>query len=556
MSVDFSRYLNPSQFAHELGTLHAYRGAYMGDGLLESLENARLVIPLIRIRYPAPIARRLWLENHDGRTLLHAIEPDSDRLDAAIDLANALYRWQHFSAYGLSAHPLDDPDPRFAEFIQYPAKLVFEPWQDMRTDVSNNLEPVLYDSQGVVTYYSSWQILLAAEVSDAGVHFRIDLANRDVAETAIKTLHDGNIPADAYTLNLLPVHAVRGFIENESALNALVWFAEESNRALSDILRNQGGGRFRLNDSQNASYEQARSDAADAAALRYQIGVDELIALCRFLSERWEDWNGGGRPLIAGAYKAFLAQAVQMTRRVGKLTFQEISGRVGHPGGWHEPILDKVWPNWSEQEKKRVRSTLKSSITSQNVGGVDDADIDAFVNFLAQNGLEAFFWRFKSFEDHAFRGNEFALEGMKSDLQGMSVAVEHVAAALGATETQLYEKFKQLWRDPDVLAFLKRGDVSALARQARLLHDWPALKAKIEALRHEKGGKATADLVMAHRIRGGVHTLLPEDDQFELESLFVTLMRAAVLTFVEAQKAKALPQAPTAPAPVGAAALA
>jgi hypothetical protein len=72
---------------------------------------------------------------------------------------------------------------------------------------------------------------------------------------------------------------------------------------------------------------------------------------------------------------------------------------------------------------------------------------------------------------------------MKSDLQGMAVAVEHVAEALGATAMQLYEKFKQLWEDPDVTALLKRSDVPPLARQVRLAEDWPTLKAKIEALR-------------------------------------------------------------------------
>jgi hypothetical protein len=68
------------------------------------------------------------------------------------------------------------------------------------------------------------------------------------------------------------------------------------------------------------------------------------------------------------------------------------------------------------------------------------------------------------------------------------------------------------------------------------VQNWPALKAQIEALRKEIGGIIAADLVMAHGIRGGIHTILPEDDQFELEALFLTLMRAAVLTFVEVRR--------------------
>ena len=163
-----------------------------------------------------------------------------------------------------------------------------------------------------------------------------------------------------------------------------------------------------------------------------------------------------------------------MARRVGKLSFDELRDHVGSVGGWFKPILEVVWPNWAEQEKERVRLTLKANVTLKTSGAVSvtDADIDAFVTFLAGNGLEAFFWRLKSFEDHALRGNEFAIEGMKSDIQGMSVAVEHVAVTLGGTETQLYAKFKQLWRNADVLRFLKRGDVSPLARQKSLAQDW------------------------------------------------------------------------------------
>jgi hypothetical protein len=67
------------------------------------------------------------------------------------------------------------------------------------------------------------------------------------------------------------------------------------------------------------------------------------------------------------------------------------------------------------------------------------------------------------------------------------------------------------------------------------------------------GGKIAAELAMAYRIRGGVHQMLPENDHFELESLFTGLMCAAVLTFVEV-RGKAAPSLPlagstTAPVP-------
>jgi hypothetical protein len=544
MSLDFHRYMDAAGFARDLEKLRAFRGAYVGDGLLESLEETGLLFPRIRIRYPDPVARRFWLETHE-RQLKHAVEPDGPRWGSAVELSKRLYRWRNHTVYGVFSHPLDDLEPRFAEFIQRPSAMAFDAWQDMRVDVSNEIEPLLFDDDNFASYYSTWQLLQAAEVADAGIHFRLNLANERVARRAHEAIKDGMSPADNPSFNLMPVHVVRDFVKHENALDAVVWYAEESDRALLQILKAQGGGRFRLNGEQNESYRSEANEAARTSARRHGIGVDDLVLLCRFLSERWSDWNRDGRPIIAEAYKDMLGKTVQMIRQLGEMTFEEVRDRVGNAGGWFKPILDVIWPSWTEQETDRVRLTLNASITSKNIEGLSGADIDAFASFLADDGrLSAFFWRLKSFEDHVFRGNEFALEGIKSDLQGMALAVEHVVAALGGTQTQLYEKFKQVWKDPDVLGILKRGDVSPLARQERLAQNWPALKAQIDALRNEAGGTIAADLVMAHRIRGGVHTILPEDDQFELEALFLTLMRAAVFTFVEVRRIEGLNKQP------------
>ena len=44
---------------------------------------------------------------------------------------------------------------------------------------------------------------------------------------------------------------------------------------------------------------------------------------------------------------------------------------------------------------------------------------------------------------------------------------------------------------------------------------------------------------MAHRLRASVHHSLPEDDQFELEMLFVNLLRAAATTHAHVARTKA-----------------
>jgi hypothetical protein len=539
--------MGAAEFARELEKLRAFRRTYVGAGLLESLEEVGLVFPQVRIRYPDPIARRFWLESHE-RQLKHAVEPDGARWNSAVELSARLSRWRNHTVYGISSHPFDDPEPRFSEFIQHPSGIAFEPWEDMRVDVSNELEPLLLDNHNFESYYSTWQLLQAAEVADAGIHFRINLANKGVARRAHDAIRDRMAPADNPSFNLMSVHVMRDFGKHQSALDAVVWFAEESDRALMEVVKLQGG-RFRLNAEQDESYRSGIDEAARTSARRHEIRIDDLVLLCRFLSERWTDWNRDGRPLLAEAYKDMLGKTVQLIKQLGGLTFVEVRDRVGKTGRWFIPILDVIWPSWTEQEKDRLRLTLRASIKSKNIAGVTEADIDAFAGFLADEGLSAFFWRLKSFEDHVFRANEFALEGMKSDLQGMAVAVEHVVFALGGSKTQLYEKFKQVWKNPHVLGLLKRGDVSPLARTERLAQNWDALKTQIDALRNEPGNIIAADLVMAHRIRGGVHTILPEDDQLELEALFLALMRAAIFTFVEVRKTESLNETISAPTP-------
>ena len=527
-------------FIRELGNLRAFRGEYVGNDLLERLEEAGLLRPRIRVRYPDSIARRFWLKKHNTWKcqLKLPVEPDGPRWNAAVDFANALHRWRNRQTYGSPPNPIDDPPPRFAQFIQNPKDLTFEGWNARRVDVSSDKYETLVDDENVEDYYTTWQVLLAAEMADAGIHIRINLADADTAAMA-EGLRNGRIPnGTGCSFNFTSVHAAQDFAKHEKVLDCVVWFAEECSRALSHIVLKRGGSRFRMSAEEADEYDRSRHEMAVEAIRRFDVAETDLIALMTFLAKYWANWNRDGRPKIADGYKDVLGKAVILTREITGVKFTELRDRIGRVGGHFKPILDVIWPNWAEEEKERARLTLKASIPSESRGAlnVTDADIDAFVEFLAREGLEAFFWRLKSFEDHALRGNEFALEGMRSDIQGMSIAVEHVAAVLGGNKTQLFEKFKQLWHDTTVLCILKRGDVAPLARTAKLADDWLALKDSIRALQTEPGGAIAADLVMAHRIRGGVHNTLPEHDHFELERLFVGLMRAALLTFVEVRR--------------------
>ena len=174
-------------------------------------------------------------------------------------------------------------------------------------DVSNDVHPTLSDSSYEQTFYTTWQLLVATEIADCSVHFRINLADDEVRRAAWEAVGEGRAPGPTGRFAFRPVHAMRGFEKHARALDAVVLFAEERQRGLDLIVQNLPG-RFRLSEEQNAVYQACRRDAAQEAVVRYQVNTAALVDLCRFLAERWCDWHRDGRPLIAGAYKAVLGE--------------------------------------------------------------------------------------------------------------------------------------------------------------------------------------------------------------------------------------------------------
>ena len=154
-------------------------------------------------------------------------------------------------------------------------------------------------------------------------------------------------------------------------------------------------------------------------------------------------------------------------------------------------------------------------------------EIVAFSEFVKDKYQDAIFLRLESFERHAFEETDEPIAGMASDIQGLAVAVEHAVRAMGGTKPQLFQMFRQLWNDPPIAKHLRKNKKLAEHK----FQPWATQKTRIDNLRSKGPAEAVAaDLIMAHRLRAAVHNRLPEKDQFELEKLVVSLLRAAALT--------------------------
>ena len=327
-----------------------------------------------------------------------------------------------------------------------------------------------------------------------------------------------------------PARAIRGFSKHEQALDAIVWFTEEAQRGELYATQRDHGRRILLETERN-EIMRTRVWAAEEAQRRHDVKLDDLLAAISFLAERWSYWQSLERPAVTRAYKSILFHAVRLTCLIGDLSYKQLRDQIGRVGGWFKPILDVIWRDWKEEQRARARATLLSFNRDDAIlpADVTEALIDEFLSFLEDRNLHSFYWRLSSFNHHTFKGNDYALEAMRADLQGMALVVEHLAEALGAEETQLYEKFKKLWaEDRAVLKCLKNNEFRKAggSRNRGIDLDWHKEKQE-----QSEAHSIAADLAIAYAVRGGAHRPICEDNPFMLERMMLIILRAAVKTF-------------------------
>jgi hypothetical protein len=281
-------------------------------------------------------------------------------------------------------------------------------------------------------------LLVAAELADMGIHIRVNMASDDVAERVRDDIQNGRWPGGRASEALSPIWALRDFTTHETTLDVIEWSREEEWDRTYRLLQGLGGGRIVLNDEQIAARDEIRRTAAREACERFNVGSDELLNCCKFLARQWHEWHREGRPLIADAYKIFLAEGVRLLQTHFEMSFAEIYDAIGFQGGRGRRALEVIWPDWDAEQIERLVRTLCAP-------DLPEDQVREFGRFLRENFQDAIFHRLQSFEKHAFEYGHARIAGMQSDLQGMSVAVEQVVRALGGQGTLLWKMFRDLW---------------------------------------------------------------------------------------------------------------
>lgn len=535
----YSRHLETHQFLKEISDLNITMFPPR-EAVLERLEQQHILIPKIRLRYPDPIERRWYANERPGYRRPKPIgpkEPNGPRWKAACELEKARQSgdrgWLRRDDPLEYAHPLDYPKKEWKQFIQFPARRKFVPWTDFRVRVDGKRGGPKWHSRTVITYYSSWQLLLFMECHDMGTSYFGNTEDWDWSS--------GEIP-DSWSgggIQFEPIRSLRSFRKFEKALDAVVWFTEEDTKNDSYILMQSGyHGRRQVEDHEHSEMERRSVELARRCRARFRVNYPQIIELLKFLCARWGDWERIGYQNHTKAYKSFIGKAIALARYLNDVTPQRLFEDVGRVTGHFKPTLRVIFQDWATEWREDAERLIVSFSRPDALIKADFSaeQANAFLDFVENNDLFEFYWRWKSLNERAFSGDARHLVGLKSDLQGMALSVEHIVHALlegnvQHPKTQLFEKFKQIWPAATQVGRLLKSnefrDVSQ--RQVDVDLDWFNAKQNdpVEV-------QIASDLAICQAIRGNAHHQISEQNQLRLERMSLILLRGAVRAFVEA----------------------
>lgn len=535
----YSRHLEIDQFLKELKDLKILRFPPQ-QSLLERLERQRILMPKIRLRYPDEIERRWYSKDRHGYRHPKPIgpkEPNGPRWKAACSLERARQQqgwWQRSDPLN-HTEPLDNPKMEWKQFIQFPARRKFVPWTNFRVRVDGSRGGPRWHSRTVINYYSSWQLLLFIECHDMGTSYFGNTEDWDWSAREIPESWSGG------GIQFEPIRSLRSFRKFEKALDAVVWFTEED--AKNDhyiLMQTELNGRRQIEDHEHSEMERRSVELAKRCRARFRVSYPQIIELVKFLCARWDDWERIGYQHHSKAYKSFIGKAIGLARYLNNVTRERLIEDVGRVTRHFKPTLRVIFQDWATEWREdaerlivsfsRQDALLKADFTKEQA--------NAFLDFVEANGLFEFYWRWKSLNERAFSGDHRHLAGLKSDLQGMALSVEHIVQALlmgnvTHPKTTLFEKFKQVWpASSSVGKLLKSNDYRGIAYKPSVVDlDWF----------NSKQGQAlevqiASDLAICHAVRGNAHHQISEHNQLRLERMSLILLRGVMRAFLEAAR--------------------
>lgn len=376
-------------------------------------------------------------------------------------------------------------------------------------------------------YFSSWQVLQVVEANEVGVRYNFSWDSLDAQ--AIKNFAAGKLPLDLkWTCSLFSGRDLAIFKSHARILDAATYLSETRSREVNAIGYRRPG-RFLLNETETKRLSDRESECADFVRDKFTVTEDAIVEISKCLIERWDNWNRLDRPPIASAYRSQVACLFGLGRAICGWDFNQFKSKVDH-GVDRFSVLDRMWPNWIRNRREVLEKTLCGNIRNGWPASYFEM-AENFANLENIPSMSFLHWKLAHLEDHAFDGNEFANEGMATELQGLAVVVEQVIreimGARAHDKTQFVECAKLLWNFGEEFSSVRnRKAITQIVRSGMRSISLSDFAAKLEP--YESGTlseRVFADLMMTQFIRGAVHFALPRLDQIKMEKLASLLLR-------------------------------
>jgi len=408
--------------------------------LLEFLERHGILTPVVRVRFPPEIVRRMYKEMYPSANIPDPIEPDTDRLEAASSLYTEIFnnRWNDSYVHGEYVHALDEISSAHAPFIQTNFNpSAFVPWTDFNTVVHLSDGNKINDG-GLYTRtcYHYWQVFPLAAFLRSGVTILYDLADtslfHELRELRVADASRGKLFA---TLNLEARHELSKIIEKSALFDAVAWFEAYRQNAFHKHLRDFDDKTGKLPPSLARNYYKRCSELAHETLHRFALSAEAVLEFIKFQCELWCEAKRRSPEKVANEYARNIRSTVELYREVTDAGDAVIVERVGRAGGYFKPILRVIFPDWLEEQRELAERSLSSWVlpSMQTLPApftASEQDITDFCAWLEQQGLFQLYWHFKRLVDIGRSDHPIALAATASEVISYANTVELMVNAI------------------------------------------------------------------------------------------------------------------------------
>lgn len=424
------RFLSPKEFGALIADLRLAPTIFQ-DGLLEFLERQRIVVPVVRIRWPGSIVL-------EGRDVVADPVPTQAERDATRALSDALRLWRRFDADPELTHPFDigAQAPGATLITIYVASHEFVNWASFRTNIRGAGQDPIYVSDGVDTYYHDWQVLLVADALKMGVHLIFDTRQPELLKLAISgRLTD--IPADV-TYGSVSFEGPRGLAKG---LEWARWFDAAAkveavrSRKLAALARNHQGHVFTLEGTELVDFNAVQKRSAERALAEIAATRDHARSFLIYLCERWDEWSRRGWSEVAGEYKRQIGLALRMAMHAFDTDFGALAVEVGRATGHFANTLDVIFPDWKRDARDQAELSLKHSVvakapTAEAALVLDDAAITDLLDWLERNDQWKVHLSIEAILQHQLSASPVDHSAVAKEVESLSATFEHLTNAL------------------------------------------------------------------------------------------------------------------------------